>query len=66
MHREDDLIIENEEKAGLCCPKCQSSNWVRDGSSFTFILKSYKCLECGTHWLMHRKELYKKAEELNE
>ena len=66
MGREDDLIIENEKKGGIRCPKCQSPNWVRDGSSITFILKTYKCLECGTHWLMAKQELYKKAEELNE
>jgi DNA-directed RNA polymerase subunit RPC12/RpoP len=66
MGRDDDLIIENNEKAGLRCPKCQSPNWIRDGNSFTFILKTYKCLDCDTHWLMFKQEIYKKSGELNE
>lgn len=65
MTREDDLIVEKEARAGLRCPNCQSQDWVKDGSSLTFILKTYKCNDCDTHWLMFTEEHYKKAKELN-
>lgn len=65
MSRETDLIIDPARDEDLCCPSCKSTNWERDGSSLTFILKTYRCITCGTHWLMFSKELTKKATELN-
>ena len=65
MSRDDDLIIEKNEKGGLRCPECGSPKWVREGSSFTFVLKGYRCLECDACWLMFKKDIEQSVEEFN-
>jgi transposase-like protein len=63
--KEDNLILDPDEKGSLKCPKCGSQDWVKDGTSLTFVFKTYECRSCGQHWIMFDKEIKESVEKLN-
>ena len=63
--RENNLILDPDEKGKERCPACGSEDWVKDGTTSTFVLPTYKCRNCNKHWIMFDKEIPESVEKLN-